>query len=100
MPVIQNYTPSDNKLIISVNGIFGFSEHAGFRDTYRYIKPTKNLTIFIISQNTEYMDSSTWGMLLLIDERFLTQKITIINCSDYIKKILEIIQFQLKLTAL
>ena len=96
MPVTQKLDSANNNLVININGSFNFSVHPAFRESYRDIKPDKNLIISVDLGNTEYMDSSALGMLLLLDEHFNEQKINIINCSDYIKQVLSIANFELK----
>ncbi|RDH83032.1 MAG: anti-anti-sigma factor [endosymbiont of Galathealinum brachiosum] len=96
MSVTQKLDRNNNNLVISITGSFNFSEHPGFRDSYRDIEPDKNLNVSVDLANTEYMDSSALGMLLLLDEHFSDQRINIINCSDYIKQVLNIANFELK----
>ena len=96
MPVTQKFDSANNKLVISITGSFNFSEHSGFRESYRDIIPDKNLDASVDLSNTEDMDSSALGMLLLLDEHFSNQRINILNCSDYIKQVLSIANFELK----
>lgn len=96
MPITQKLDSANNKLVISIAGSFNFSEHPGFRESYRDIEADKNLDVSVDLGNTEYMDSSALGMLLLLDEHFSDQRINIINCSDYIKQVLNIANFEQK----
>ena len=100
MSVTQKFDSTNNELVISIAGPFNFSEHPEFRDAYRNIEPDKNIKVSVDLGNTEYMDSSALGMLLLLDEHFKDQRINIINSSDYIKKVLEIASFGLKFNIL
>ena len=96
MPVTQHIT--DNKLVISIEGPFNFAEHPGFRNSYRNVKPDSVLCVSVNLQQTNYMDSSALGMLLLLDEHFKHQRIHLAHCSDGIKQVLNIANFSKKFT--
>lgn len=88
--------PSDSghEVTISVDGRFDFSLHKDFRDAYRNQSPSAK---YIIDMgNTDYMDSSALGMLLLLREHAGGDKsnIVITGCQPDIKKILTISNFQ------
>lgn len=93
MPVTQKFDEKNNALIIAINGSFNFSEHTSFRESYKDIDSSKNMSVSVDLQNADYMDSSALGMLLLLNEHFEGQRISIINCSDYIKQVLDIANF-------
>jgi len=96
MSVIQNYDSSANKLVIRINGSFNFNLHAAFRETYRNIEAEKKPEVIVDMQNADYMDSSALGMLLLLDEHFNGQTIKIEHCSEYIKQVLQVANFDKK----
>ncbi len=96
MSITQNFDSENHKLVITVTGSFNFSEYRSFRDAYKNITADKKLDISVNLSQTEYMDSSALGMLLLLDEHFNTQRINIVNCSDYIKQVFNIANFSQK----
>ena len=96
MSVIQKYDAEKKQLVISINGSFNFEQHGEFREAYRHIPADKNLQVSVDLRNTDYMDSAALGMLLLLDEHFNGQPIHIINCSDYIRQVLDIANFSKK----
>ena len=96
MPVIQKLDSSGRKLLITINGPFNFSEHNAFRDAYKNVDPKSVSSVSVDLQNTDYIDSSALGMLLLLDEHFADSRIDVIRCSEYSKQVLEIAKFDLK----
>ena len=91
---IQVTKSDDGKVItLSMNGRFDFSIHKEFRDAYRDKPSTANYVINML--NTEYIDSSALGTLLLLREHAGGDKsnITIEGCQDDIRKILTISNF-------
>ncbi len=98
MPVQHTYDSSNKTLQISISDHFNFDVHAEFRETYRNIPANDADTVIVDLRRTEYMDSSALGMLLLLDEHFPSVKIQLVNCSDYIKQVLEISNFDQKFT--
>jgi len=86
---------NDNKTAtIKINGRFDFSLHSEFRKAYKDVK-LDNGEYSIDLENTEYLDSSALGMLLLLKEHTESQSATIrlINFNDEIKEILSIESF-------
>jgi anti-anti-sigma factor len=98
MPVQHTYDSSNRTLQISISDHFNFDVHAEFREAYRNIPADGADKVVVDLRRTEYMDSSALGMLLLLDEHFTSVKIELINCSDYIKEVLEISNFDQKFT--
>jgi len=96
MPVSQKFDNDNNNLLITVTEAFVFSENKGFRNAYKNIKPDRNINVSVDLNHINYMDSSALGMLLLLDEHFEEQRINILNCSDYVKKILDTVNFSKK----
>ena len=88
-------TKSDDgkSVTLSINGRFDFSLHKDFRDAYRDKAP--GMKYVINMRNTEYMDSSALGMLLLLREHAGgdSSDISIEGCQDDIRKILTISNF-------
>lgn len=82
------------EVTIKIDGRFDFSSHHDFRDAYR--GATESGTIFLLDMaNTDYMDSSALGMILLLKEysSTLSGDIKIINVNTEIKNILKIANF-------
>jgi anti-anti-sigma factor len=79
---------------LRVDGRFDFNVHRQFRDAYHNL-PENSDGVVVDLKGAEYMDSSALGMLLLLREHFGGQaaKVTIVNTSPEIRKILEIANF-------
>ena len=92
---IQSQVSSDGgEVCIQIQGQFDFSYHQDFRRSYESLteKPQK----YIVDLNeTTYLDSSALGMLLLLRDYAggSDSAVEIINCSNDVKKILSISNF-------
>ena len=97
---VKTYISDDNKhLSIQVDDRFDFSQHQHFRDAYN--KFTEKGTLFTLDlSNTQYMDSSALGMILLLKDHAesIGGEIVISKPSDSVNKILEIAQFHRLMT--
>jgi anti-anti-sigma factor len=92
MPVMSKM--DGNNVTIQIKGRFDFNDHTSFREAYRDSASSAN---FIVDMSdTEYMDSSALGMLLLLREHAGgdESRITVSSCKPEIKKILTIANFQ------
>ena len=80
---------------ISIKGRFDYSLHADFRKQYRE-NSAKNMSFIIDLSNTDYIDSSALGMLLLLREAAggSQANIKIVNCKSEVRNILKISNFQ------
>ena len=93
---ISSTTSADgSELTISIEGRFDFSSHQEFRRAYEdlAVKPAN----YNVDMNaTSYLDSSALGMLLLLRDYAggESSKISILNCSEEVKKILTISNFE------
>lgn len=86
----------NNTLRIEIDGRFDFTLHKDFRDIYTNIGSTTKIGKYIIDlSDTNYMDSSALGMLLLLREYAGgdTAQIEVTGCTPEIKEILEISNF-------
>ena len=87
---------SDGKVVtIDISGGFDFSMHQEFRQVYE--QDPGGTTQYVINLcQTEYMDSSALGMLLLLREHAGGDgaNIKIVHCQPEVKKILTIANFQ------
>lgn len=99
MPVSCNISKDNNQVIISVNERFDFSLHQHFRDAYSQCVDQDLNYILDLSQ-TDYMDSSALGMILLLKDHvdLHASKLVISRPSETVNKILEIAQFHRLMT--
>jgi anti-anti-sigma factor len=96
MSSVSQFVSKDGKQVkISINGKFDFTLHEDFRSAYRsYSKPGVEFRVNLA--NTEYMDSSALGMLLLLREHAGNCKARVVleAPSESVRKLLEIVNFQ------
>ncbi len=95
MTVTNRFSDEEKKLVISIHERFDFSLHQQFRDSYKDVT-TRDLTFVLDLSQTEYMDSSALGMILLLKDHVqaCAGQLLISKPSDTVRKILEIAQFQ------
>ncbi len=93
MPVKTLITENDKVLTISVAGNFSVEVMSDFRASYENIEAEKYI---IDLEQTEYMDSSALGMLLMMREQVGGDDADILlrNCGQDIKVILTVANFQ------
>lgn len=82
-------------LTIKVSGRFDFSLHNYFREAYEQVDSEVKIHIVDLG-NTVYLDSSALGMLLLLRDFAGVEQsdIRIVKCSDDVRKILSISNFE------
>lgn len=81
-------------VIISVAGRLDFHCHDEFRKAYDGDAPGDVGEYVVDLKQTEYIDSSALGMLLLLREAVSgTDKVRIVNCRPAVRRILEIANF-------
>lgn len=94
---IKGIVESDNSTLrIEIEGRFDFILHKEFRDIYTNTNSANKINKYIIDlTNTNYMDSSALGMLLLLREYAGgdSAQIEVVGCSPEIQEILEISNF-------
>lgn len=93
--VIKTCVSEDNKVIsITVDQNFDFSQHQSFRDSYSKCD-VKGTHFTLDLSDTEYIDSSALGMILLLKEHAdnISGTLLISKPSRTVNKILEIAQF-------
>ena len=92
---IQAKKSDDGRTVtLQIDGRFDFALHKDFRDAY---KDEPESTSYVINmKNSDYMDSSALGMLLLLREHAGNDeaKISIEGCQPAIKQILAISNFE------
>lgn len=93
MAISTKKSDDGNEFTISIDGRFDFGLQKDFRKCYEEIKAKK---IVVDMGNTEYMDSSALGMLLMMREHVggTSSHIELKNCSQDIKTILSVANFQ------
>ena len=94
MSVSATISGDNNTAIIKVSGRFDFSIHNEFRKAYKDINLNKGEYIVDLV-NTEYLDSSALGMMLLLKEFAESEgsKVRISNANDEVVEILKIASF-------
>ena len=94
MSVSINTAEDNRSATIKINGRFDFSLHNDFRKSYKNVSISGGEYIVDLS-NTDYLDSSALGMLLLLKEHAESQlsSVRLINFSEDIKEILTIASF-------
>lgn len=94
MPISSTVSDDGKIVTIYISGRFDFNSHRDFRESYG--DNLSNLKYIVNMSGTDYMDSSALGMLLLLREHAGGDgcDITITDCSDEIKKILTISNFE------
>lgn len=99
MPISQLISAEENQVTIAIKNNFDFSLHQHFRDSYTGCDKSKTTFVLDLS-NTEYMDSSALGMILLLKDHAesLEGEVIINNPSDAVFNILEIAQFHRLMT--
>jgi HptB-dependent secretion and biofilm anti anti-sigma factor len=95
MAITSSVSPDGKQVTIFIQGRFDFSSHQDFRNAYERLNPTPSQYRFDL-QGTTYLDSSALGMLLLLRDHAGGDQshIQIVNCSQDVKKILAISNFE------
>lgn len=95
MSVNSNLSTDGQVLTITIDGRFDFSAHQAFREAYEKITPVPE-KIIVNMQDTNYLDSSALGMLLLLRDYAGgdSSDIVLKNCNEDIRKILTISNFE------
>lgn len=94
MTIESSRQDQGESLVLKVKGHFDFSLHKEFRQAYKGEDDVKRYIVDL--KETEYMDSSALGMLLLLRE-FASDRgseVVLQSCSREVRKILEIANFQ------
>jgi anti-anti-sigma factor len=93
MSVTSARSPDKHKLTIKIKGRFDFNKHQDFRGAYHLETNVKQYVVDL--KETNYLDSSALGMLLLLRDHAGGEKadVRLENCSADVKKILTISNF-------
>ena len=94
MALTARTSPDGRVVTIDISGRFDFSVHQDFRQVYEHPEGMTNQYIIDL-KNTEYVDSSALGMLLLLREHAGGDRanVQIVHCRPEVKKILTIANF-------
>lgn len=94
MAIKSEISEDQQTLSIYVEGNFDFNLHKEFRDAYAPLKQPVTKCVVDMS-GTEYMDSSALGMLLILRDQaeLVDAKVVLANCTEEIKGILSIANF-------
>lgn len=95
MAITSTVSADGSQVTIYIQGRFDFSSHQDFRNAYERLARTPN-RFRVDLQGTSYLDSSALGMLLLLRDYAGGERaeIEIVNCSQDVKKILLISNFE------
>ncbi len=95
MAITSTVSADGTQVTIYIQGRFDFSSHQDFRNAYEKL-PTAPRRFRVDLQGTSYLDSSALGMLLLLRDHAGGEQadIEIVNCSQDVKKILLISNFE------
>ena len=91
---VDTHIDKDNKILtIRVSGRFDFGVHQDFRKATDMAEDVK--TIVVDLRNTDYVDSSALGMMLILRDKVGEDKaaVQLINAKPEVSKILEIANF-------
>ena len=95
MAITSTVSADGVQVTIYIQGRFDFSSHQEFRNAYEKLTKTPN-RFRVDLQGASYLDSSALGMLLLLRDHAGGERadIEIVNCSQDVKKILLISNFE------
>ncbi|MEY8213282.1 MAG: STAS domain-containing protein [Colwellia sp.] len=99
MTVSSKFSGDGKQFVIVIAERFDFSLHQKFCDTYKSVT-NQELRYVLDLRQTEYIDSSALGMILLLKDhvQLYSGSLTISKPNETVKKILEIAQFQQLMT--
>lgn len=81
------------QVLLTVTGRFDFSSHYEFSSAYKQFPKGERQFVVDLS-GTEYMDSSSMGMLLQLKEYACGEKpVSLVNPNDAVREILQIANF-------
>jgi HptB-dependent secretion and biofilm anti anti-sigma factor len=91
---LSTYSNANGETVVRIGERFDFSLHREFRNAYREAQSGTGSYVVDL-KDTEYMDSSALGMLLLLREHAGKRgTVRLVNCQADVKRILAIANFQ------
>ncbi len=96
MSVHREVLEDGKKVHININGRFDYKLSQEFRDTYRQMPGQEGVAYYVDLSNTDYMDSSALGMLLLLREHAKCRGGTVFieRPSEQVNSILKVANFE------
>ena len=93
MSVDSHQSTEEKQVTITIKGRFDFSTHQDFRAAYE--KKSSALRYVVDLKDTNYLDSSALGMLLLLRDHAGGERadVQLVNCNPDVNKILAISNF-------
>ncbi|WJW76428.1 STAS domain-containing protein [Thiohalobacter sp. IOR34] len=93
MKVTSRLADGGKEVVIDINGRFDFSVQKEFREAYQHHDGKLNYRVNLA--DTEYMDSSALGMLLLLREHAgnVDHRVRLAGAKGAVRKILEVANF-------
>lgn len=90
---VDSQQSTDEQVTIKIKGRFDFSTHQDFRAAYE--KKSAALRYVVDLKDTNYLDSSALGMLLLLRDHAGGDRsdVQLVNCNPDVTKILAISNF-------
>ena len=91
MSITSQATSDGSQIDIKVHGRFDFRQHDAFRQAYAPA-PGAGGCYLVDLGNTEYIDSSALGMLLMLHDRAnqAGATVSVCNCAAAVRRVLEI----------
>ena len=90
MGIVVVDSKDEQQVLLKVTGRFDFSSHHEFSSAYEQF-PKGEWQFTVDLSATEYMDSSSMGMLLQLKEHACGEKpVSLVNPSDAVREILQI----------
>lgn len=88
-------TVAEGRALIRLQGRFDFNAHRDFREAVDSALSAQASAITVDLAGVEYLDSSALGMLLMLRDRAksASRDVTLANCRDAVKQILDIANF-------
>ena len=86
----------EGKAVIRLAGRFDFSVHREFREAMdRALQPREVREVQVDLGSVGYLDSSALGMLLMLRDRAraANRQVSLANCCDTVKQVLDIANF-------
>jgi HptB-dependent secretion and biofilm anti anti-sigma factor len=95
MSVMRRVDEQKSQVTIAIDGRFDFAQHKAFRDAYREVD-AKQMKFVVDLSGASYLDSSALGMLLLLRDYAGgdTTRVTISGCSEDVRRVLKIANFE------
>lgn len=93
MSITAVESEDNRQVLLKVTGRFDFSSHYDFSTAYKqFPKGTRQFVVDLA--DTDYMDSSSMGMLLQLKEHASGETpVSLINANEAVKEILQIANF-------